>query len=82
MISIVKRNNVGTALDIERQARDVHGGMSSNMLAAPASHEQKEVIRQHLDGRVLIEFTHAGRDIVVLMQHKSREFSPCQDPCG
>jgi glutaryl-CoA dehydrogenase len=26
MISIVKRNNVGKALDIARQARDMHGG--------------------------------------------------------
>src|SRR3546814_18293516 len=26
MISIVKRNNVGQALDIARQARDMHGG--------------------------------------------------------
>jgi glutaryl-CoA dehydrogenase len=26
MISIVKRNNVGKALDIARKARDMHGG--------------------------------------------------------
>ena len=26
MISIVKRNNCGKALDIARQARDMHGG--------------------------------------------------------
>jgi glutaryl-CoA dehydrogenase len=26
MVSIVKRNNVGKALDIARQARDMHGG--------------------------------------------------------
>jgi glutaryl-CoA dehydrogenase len=26
MISIVKRNNVGKALDIARNARDMHGG--------------------------------------------------------
>ena len=26
MISIVKRNNVGKALDIARMARDMHGG--------------------------------------------------------
>ena len=26
MISIVKRNNCGKALDISRQARDLHGG--------------------------------------------------------
>jgi glutaryl-CoA dehydrogenase len=26
MVSLVKRNNVGKALDIARQARDMHGG--------------------------------------------------------
>ena len=26
MVSIVKRNNVGTALDIARMSRDMHGG--------------------------------------------------------
>ena len=30
MISVVKRNNVGKALDIARQARDMHGGNGIN----------------------------------------------------